>query len=75
MGIVERGGKVHAEAIPAPGKAILVGKVHEYVADDGKTVVTDDASTYRNLDLPHGVVRHSALEYVRGEAACSIRPA
>jgi transposase-like protein len=29
MGIVERSGKVHAEAIPAPSKAILVGKIHE----------------------------------------------
>jgi transposase-like protein len=28
MSIAERSGKVHAEAIPAPSKAILVGKIH-----------------------------------------------
>jgi len=29
--------------------------------------MTDEASAYRNLDLPHQVIRHGAPEYVRGE--------
>jgi ISXO2-like transposase domain len=29
--------------------------------------MTDEASAYRNLDLPHQLIGHGALEYVRGE--------
>ncbi|MGA8150097.1 MAG: IS1595 family transposase [Terriglobales bacterium] len=68
MGIVERGGKVRAEAIPTASKAVLIGKIREHVADDVKAVMTDELAAYGALDKTHKhyVVNHSALEYVRG---------
>lgn len=68
MGIVERGGKIRTELIPTPSKAVLIGKVQEHVAEDVKMVMTDESAAYKKpgQHFPHGVVNHSALEFVRG---------
>jgi hypothetical protein len=68
MGIVEHGGKVRAEMIPTPSRAVLVGKIREHVAADVKAVMTDEAAPYKNLgqEFPHYVVNHGVLEFVRG---------
>jgi hypothetical protein len=68
VGIVERGGKVKAEMISTPSRAVLMGKIREHVAEDVKAIMTDEATPYQNLgsEFQHYVVNHHALEFVRG---------
>jgi transposase-like protein len=69
MGIIERHGRIKAQAIPTPSKQVLISKVRENVSPDVKFVATDEASAYKHLDayFRHETVTHSALEFVRGE--------
>lgn len=45
--------------------------LHGFVADNTESdtqVYTDDHSSYKGMDNPHGVVKHSVSEYVRDQA-------
>ncbi|MDB5678470.1 IS1595 family transposase [Sphingomonas bacterium] len=66
IGALERGGKVVATVIGDTSTATLDGFAHAVVAPGAK-VSTDEHSGYRHLGrtFDHGVVRHSAGEYVR----------
>nr|MDQ2878117.1 IS1595 family transposase [Pseudomonadota bacterium] len=66
IGALERGGKVIATVIDNTSTATLDGFAHAVVAPGAK-VSTDEHSRYRHLGrtFDHGVVRHSAGEYVR----------
>jgi transposase-like protein len=66
IGALERGGKVVATVVESTGTATLDGFAHAVVAP-GAQVSTDEHAGYRHLGrtFDHGVVRHSAGEYVR----------
>ena len=49
----------------ATGQTTLQDFVTRHTAD-AATVYTDEAAAYQGLPQPHGAVRHSAWEYVRG---------
>ena len=70
IGAMERGGSVVATVIETTSTATLDGFVHAVVAPTA-TVSTDEHSGYRHLGrtFKHGVVRHSAGEYVAGRDA------
>ena len=59
--------KVQAHVLSEVNKNLMKLYVHALTAD-GSTVYTDDASIYKALDREHDTVRHSAGEYVKGEA-------
>lgn len=60
--------QVEAEVAQAVDGPTLKGFVNDHAAE-GATVYTDDASAYRGLSgVHHEQVRHSAKEYVDGEA-------
>jgi transposase-like protein len=65
IGALERGGNVVATVIDSTATATLDGFAHAVVAPGAK-VSTDEHSGYRHLGrtFDHGVVRHSAGEYV-----------
>jgi len=67
IGALERGGKAVATVIDRTDTATLDGFVHA-VVDPSAIVSTDEHSGYRRLGrtFEHGVVRHSAGEYVNG---------
>lgn len=67
IGALERGGKVHAKVIDNTDTKTLDKFVHTVVAPKA-SVSTDDHSRYRHLGrtFEHGVVHHSAGEYVNG---------
>ena len=67
IGAMERGGSVVATVIETTSTATLDGFVHAVVAPTA-TVSTDEHAGYRHLGrtFKHGVVRHSAGEYVSG---------
>lgn len=66
IGAVERGGNAVAAVIERADTATLDGFIHA-VVEPGATVSTDEHSGYRHLGrtYDHGVVRHSAGEYVQ----------
>jgi transposase-like protein len=66
IGALERGGNVVATVVESTGTATLDGFAHAVVAP-GAQVSTDEHAGYRHLGrtFDHGVVRHSAGEYVR----------
>ena len=67
IGAMERGGNVVATVINSTDTATLDGFVHAVVSPTATIVATDEHSGYRHLGRTynHGVVRHSAGEYVR----------
>jgi transposase-like protein len=68
IGAIQRGGSVVATVIDRTDTATLDGFVHA-VVDPSASVSTDEHSGYRHLGrtFAHGVVRHSAGEYVKGD--------
>jgi transposase-like protein len=68
IGVLERGGKAVAAVIERADTHTLDGFVHAYVSTEATLVSTDEHSGYRHLgrSYNHGVVRHSAGEYVNG---------
>lgn len=67
IGAVQRGGKAVASVISGTDTNTLDTFVHDVVSPTA-TVSTDEHSGYRHLGrtFDHGVVRHSAGEFVRG---------
>ena len=59
-------GQVAARVVEATDKPTLQGFVAEHTAP-GASVYTDDASAYDGLPFDHGTVKHSLLEYVKGD--------
>src|SRR3569623_373593 len=66
IGPLERGGNIVATVVESTGTATLDGFAHAVVAPGAK-VTTNEHVGYRHLGrtFDHGVVRHSAGEYVR----------
>ncbi|HET9161556.1 MAG TPA: IS1595 family transposase, partial [Caulobacteraceae bacterium] len=69
MGIVERGGELRAGTVDDTRSASLEPIVNHHVVE-GAAVYTDEARAYQHLHMgyDHQTVRHSAGEYVRGDA-------
>jgi transposase-like protein len=69
MGIIERGGELRAGVVDDVQRNTLEPIVLSHVAQ-GSTVYTDEHLGYRSLahSFDHQTVRHSAKEYVRGDA-------
>ncbi len=66
MGILERGGKVHATLVDNRKKKTLHSEIREHVLA-GSALFTDALKSYEGLsEFQHEVVDH-AVEYVRGE--------
>jgi transposase-like protein len=67
VGLIQRGGKVHAQTIPTPSKAVLVGVIRDRVSPKADLVVTDQYAAYKSVRETH---RHAVInhlrEYVRG---------
>jgi transposase-like protein len=68
IGAISRKGMVVTKVIENTDTETLDGFVHSAVGPNVSLVSTDEHSGYRLLgrDLPHGVVRHSAGQYVVG---------
>lgn len=68
VGAASRRGGVVARVIENTDTATLDGFVHEAVSNKVSLLATDEHSGYRYLDrtFPHGVIRHSAEQYVVG---------
>jgi hypothetical protein len=66
VGVLQRKGSAVAVVIERPDTRTLDGFVHAFVVPQA-TVSTDEHSGYRHLGrtFQHGVVRHSAGEYVK----------
>lgn len=66
MGILERGGKVHAAVVPSRRKPVLQAEIRKHV-EAGAALYTDFLLSYDGLakDYAHKVVDH-AVEYVNG---------
>ncbi|MXX47186.1 MAG: IS1595 family transposase [Chloroflexi bacterium] len=62
-----KSGKVTAKVVRNADKATLHGFVHDHVAP-GAQLYTDEAPAYRGVRMHHEAVKHSAGEYVRGQA-------
>ena len=60
--------RIAARSIPATDAETLHGFVADHAAPDA-TVYTDDAVAYRGIPQEHEAVRHSAGEYVKGQAS------
>jgi transposase-like protein len=68
LGMVERGGRVRAWAVPNVQHKTLLPKLRASIHPDA-TVYTDGADLYRHINeffLHHSSVNHSIEEYVRG---------
>jgi transposase-like protein len=66
MGILERGGKVRATAVPNRKKKALQSEIREHVLA-GSAIFTDALKSYEGLDeFQHEVIDH-AVAYVNGE--------
>jgi transposase-like protein len=69
VSLVERGGAVHSHHVPQV-TARNVGTILEAQLHDDAILYTDDDRTFRTVKprhRPHGVIRHSTGEYVRGD--------
>jgi transposase-like protein len=68
IGAISRKGNVVCQVIENTDTTTLDRFVRSTVSDKVDLVATDEAYGYRNLSrrFPHGVVRHSAGEYVHG---------
>ena len=68
--LVERGKELRAKKMTVPSNYNMRDEVRKYVSPSA-TLITDDAAGYQMIykDYPtHEIVRHSAREYVRGNA-------
>ena len=71
LGILERGGRVRAQALPVKGQRLSHKAVQATLTaniDLGKShLISDEANYYQGIEklLPHDVIRHKS-EYVRG---------
>jgi transposase-like protein len=68
LGMVQRGGRVRAWAVPNTEQKTLLPKLRASIHHDA-TVYTDGADVYRHINeffLTHSTVNHSLHEYVRG---------
>ena len=65
IGVLERGGRVHAEV--ADRWAPITGFIERFVERDGTILMTDQDPSYRYLGrkMAHSVINHS-LSYVEG---------
>jgi len=70
MGLMERHGKLEVKAISTNGRKILIPIIEGRV-DTKATVMTDEYKAYKPLDKEyhHEVVKHTAEEWVRGDAS------
>lgn len=70
IGALERGGQAVATVIERTDTRTLDGFVHGVVSPSAQLVATDEHAGYRRLSrtYSHGVVRHTAGEYVAGAA-------
>ena len=68
VGVKDRpSNQVKAKVVPNTNLPTLQKFVAPHIAP-GATLYTDEASVYRGYPFKHEAVKHSALEYVRGEA-------
>jgi transposase-like protein len=69
MGILHRGGNVHAKVVPSAKKPVLRAELKNAVAD-GSTVYTDEAIAYYDLkeEYEHRVINHLE-KYVDGRVS------
>ena len=68
LGLMERHGKVKAMPIPNTSKNVLHDHVLRHV-EKGSTLCTDEWPSYEGIEgYDHKVVKHSAYEYVKGDA-------
>lgn len=65
LGMRERNGKVKAMPVKKTDATTLQGVIRANV-EKGSTVYTDDHRSYMGLNYEHGVVKHSAKEYISG---------
>ena len=75
--LVERGGKAHASHVPDVSAKTLRKAINKHVAR-GTTMNTDDALAYYHMSrefAAHGVVNHSAGEYVSKDGTTHINTA
>jgi hypothetical protein len=65
----EQPSQVRVEKIDTPSKTVLTGFVRKNVSTDAEILYTDEYPAYKSLkaDYRHEIVRHKALEYVRGD--------
>ncbi len=66
VGAVQRKGNLVARVIDRLGYNTISRFVNEAISDKVSLISTDEASVYRKLPYPHGVVYHSRDEYVAG---------
>ena len=68
MGMLQRDGRILAAPVPGTSADILQGAIAQNV-ELGSTISTDEHKSYHGLRFgyEHGVVTHSAKEYVRGK--------
>ncbi len=68
IGAVKRKGNIVARVIDAVDASTVTAFIREAVSHKVSLLATDDSRAYRKLglDYPHGVVNHSAHEYVHG---------
>jgi transposase-like protein len=67
LGMRERGGRVKATTVDAPGKRALVAALKNHV-EPGTMIYTDELTAYKNLakeNFQHDSVNHFAYEYSR----------
>jgi ISXO2-like transposase domain/Transposase zinc-ribbon domain len=62
LGIMQRGGKVAAYAIPNVKKAVLVGKIRDRVSTEAEMVVSDELKSYNSLNQNY---RHEVIDHIR----------
>ena len=66
FGMRERDGEVRAMHVSSVSARIIHGTIFENVTPH-TFIFSDDNSVYRGLKLPHGVVAHTAGEYIRDQ--------
>ena len=62
FGIMQRGGKVEAYAVPNVKKAVLVGKIKDRVSTEAEMVVSDELRSYNPLGKTY---RHEVINHIR----------
>jgi transposase-like protein len=70
MGAITRGGQLRVKAMPDAKWGTMLGFVAENVDDRAEAIYTDEHRAYKGLgdeDTVHGVVKHSADEWVNGQ--------
>jgi transposase-like protein len=69
MGILERGGKVHAKVIPTAKKDVLQGEIKSRI-EPGSNIYTDDSPSYYGLnpEYAHQIINHLE-KYVDGKVS------